>query len=121
MASGLFGRLLCVACLLRRVGKQAVSLRSGWKGSERIFESGAPRGAQVTELPDSVVLEGATLSIDAVFTTPRLAALRSAGAAPSAAAQAAASAGTPTVGTKDVQVALPPPTAVGTYDGAGAP
>lgn len=85
------------------------------------FESGAPRAAQVTELPDSVVLEAATLSIDAVFTTPRLAALRTAGAAPSAAAQAAASAETPTVGTKDVQVALPPPTAVGTYDGAGAP
>lgn len=75
----------------------------------------------MTELPGTVVLEAATLSIDAVFTTPRLAALRTGGAAPSAAAEAAVAAETPTVGTKDVQVALPPPGAVGAYDGAGEP
>ncbi|KAK9840546.1 hypothetical protein WJX81_000534 [Elliptochloris bilobata] len=71
----------------------------------------------VTELPDSVVLEAATLSIDAVFTTPRMAALQAGASAGTGVG--AGSGETPTVGTKDAQVALPSAGSVGAYDGAG--
>lgn len=109
----------------------APRLAAGTVGAALAEQGGAPPAADaadqgadpdlptlITDLPPHVTLEAATLSIDAVFTTPARAAALQQGAA-SAVAGGAAGAAVQSVGTKAATVALPAAGAAGTYDGAG--